>query len=327
MASRYDNRSYSRGESQFGRRSESDYSRPYGDQSQKRYRYDEDDDQTSGREDRWNRDYSTRYSSTGRDYQEGRDDYRNRSWNTENDYSAGERDREYGGYGSDIRYGRSAGGYSPRYNSSSGYRSGETYGSYGERDRDYNYGGGSRGAYSSESGGYRYGSGYGTGRGYEDERYRRGDERGWWDRTSDEVASWFGDEEADRRRQMDRQRAELRGRGPKNYRRSDERIKEDVNDRLSDGYLDASDIEVAVSNSEVTLTGSVYSRSDKRRAEDIAESVSGVTNVENRLRVTRSALDRNTGTENTGTTTGITGTSTTSSATTGATSRSRGAGN
>jgi hypothetical protein len=40
-----------------------------------------------------------------------------------------------------------------------------------------------------------------------------------------------------------------------------------------------------VANTEVTLTGTVNSREDKRRAEDIAESVSGVTNVENRLRV------------------------------------------
>jgi hypothetical protein len=88
---------------------------------------------------------------------------------------------------------------------------------------------------------------------------------------------------------MDEQRAHRRGRGPKGYRRSDERIREDVNDRLGDDYyIDASDIEVTVSNTEVTLTGTVPSRNDKRRAEDIAESVSGVTNVENRLRVKQS---------------------------------------
>jgi len=88
---------------------------------------------------------------------------------------------------------------------------------------------------------------------------------------------------------MDEQRAHRRGRGPKGYRRSDERIREDVNDRLGDDYyIDASDIEVMVSNTEVTLTGTVPTRNDKRRAEDIAESVSGVTNVENRLRVKQS---------------------------------------
>ena len=74
--------------------------------------------------------------------------------------------------------------------------------------------------------------------------------------------------------------------GPKNYARSDEPIKEDINDRLTDdGYLDASDIEVEVSNREVTLSGKVMSLEAKRRAEDIADSVSGVTNVQNNLRV------------------------------------------
>jgi osmotically-inducible protein OsmY len=132
----------------------------------------------------------------------------------------------------------------------------------------------------------RYGRGQERGYEYERDRYGSGEggERGWWDRASDTVASWFGDEEAERRRRMDQQR-EYRGRGPKGYKRSDERIKEDVNDRLSEGYLDASDVEVTVMNAEVTLTGTVNSRADKRRAEDIAESVSGVSNVENRLRV------------------------------------------
>jgi BON domain len=77
-----------------------------------------------------------------------------------------------------------------------------------------------------------------------------------------------------------------RGRGPKGYTRSDDRIREDVNDRLTDDWsLDASDIEVSVSGGEVTLSGTVNSRMDKRRAEDIAESVSGVRNVQNNLRV------------------------------------------
>ncbi|HEX2134865.1 MAG TPA: BON domain-containing protein, partial [Microvirga sp.] len=61
---------------------------------------------------------------------------------------------------------------------------------------------------------------------------------------------------------------------------------EDVNDRLTDDpHLDASEIEVTVQNREVTLSGTVNSRSEKRRAEDIAESVSGVTHVQNNLRV------------------------------------------
>jgi len=59
-----------------------------------------------------------------------------------------------------------------------------------------------------------------------------------------------------------------------------------VNDRLSDDpYLDASDIEVSVSSIEVLLTGFVSSRPDKRRAEDLAESVSRVSHVQNNVRV------------------------------------------
>jgi osmotically-inducible protein OsmY len=106
--------------------------------------------------------------------------------------------------------------------------------------------------------------------------------RDFWDKASDEVSSWFGDRDAERRREMDQHR----GKGPKGYARSDERIKEDVNDRLTDdGRLDATNIDVEVTNREVTLTGHVYNRGDKRRAEDIAESVSGVSHVQNNLRV------------------------------------------
>jgi len=120
----------------------------------------------------------------------------------------------------------------------------------------------------------------------DDDRYDP-NERGWWDRTSDEVASWFGDEEAERRRDMDaRRQGDFRGRGPKSYTRSDDRIREDINDGLTDDYwLDAGDIDVDVNSGEVILSGTVDSRGDKRRAEDIAEGISGVKNVENRLRV------------------------------------------
>ncbi|HET7343151.1 MAG TPA: BON domain-containing protein [Methylomirabilota bacterium] len=46
------------------------------------------------------------------------------------------------------------------------------------------------------------------------------------------------------------------GRGPRGYQRSDERIREDVCERMcQSGDLDATDIEVRVSNGEVTLLG------------------------------------------------------------------------
>jgi hypothetical protein len=76
------------------------------------------------------------------------------------------------------------------------------------------------------------------------------------------------------------------GRGPQDYRRSDERIEEDVNERLTQhGQIDASDVSVSVRNGEVTLQGTVDSRQAKRMAEDVAESVSGVQDVHNHLRL------------------------------------------
>jgi osmotically-inducible protein OsmY len=155
------------------------------------------------------------------------------------------------------------------------------YGSYGDRNRNFNEG------MSQGRGGYGH-----SGRDY-DER-NRGD-RNWWDRAADEVSSWFGDDEAERRRDHDRQtQGQHKGKGPKNYSRTDDRIKDDVNDRLSDDpFIDATEIEVTVMSGEVTLTGIVDHRSTKRRVEDIAESVSGVKNVENRIRVGQTSDYRN----------------------------------
>lgn len=76
------------------------------------------------------------------------------------------------------------------------------------------------------------------------------------------------------------------GVGPRNYRRADDRIRDDVNDRLTvDPWLDPSDIEVSVQNGVATLTGSVASRADKRLAEDLADDAPGVVDVDNRLRI------------------------------------------
>lgn len=124
---------------------------------------------------------------------------------------------------------------------------------------------------------------------YQSREQEEADRRGWWDKTSDEVASWFGDEEAARRRRLDAARAgHHRGRGPKNYTRSDSRIEEDINDRLTDhDFLDAYDIDVKVTNAEVVLTGNVPDRYSKFLAEEISQQVSGVRNVENRLRIDR----------------------------------------
>jgi osmotically-inducible protein OsmY len=77
------------------------------------------------------------------------------------------------------------------------------------------------------------------------------------------------------------------GRGPKGYQRSDNRIHEDVCDRLAYSDVDAENIEVTVSSGEVTLAGSVRDRWDKRRAEDLVEDIAGVRDVHNNIRVSR----------------------------------------
>ena len=83
------------------------------------------------------------------------------------------------------------------------------------------------------------------------------------------------------------------GKSPKGYKRSEERIREDICERLmDDGEIDASDIDVKVAGNEVTLEGTVTDWRTKRRAEEVIQNVSGVSDVLNNLRVksTRSSL-------------------------------------
>lgn len=146
-----------------------------------------------------------------------------------------------------------------------------------QADFDFRWGGDGRHADPA-----RYGQEYGPG--WYDARDYRGDARYRSGTTADDYFAdpGWGAQEHDFR---DRP-GEHRGRGPAGYRRSDERIREDVSDRLTDDpYLDASGIEVKVSSCEVTLDGNVDSRYGKRRAEFLADQVSGVAHVQNNLRV------------------------------------------
>lgn len=76
------------------------------------------------------------------------------------------------------------------------------------------------------------------------------------------------------------------GIGPREYRRSDDKIREDISEWLAmHGRLDAGDISVEVVNGEVTLAGTVDGRWEKREAERVAETVRGVMDVYNRLHI------------------------------------------
>jgi hypothetical protein len=84
----------------------------------------------------------------------------------------------------------------------------------------------------------------------------------------------------------------MRNRPPKGYTRSDERLREDICERLMhERNIDAGDVSVEVKDGKVTLEGCVTDRFMKHRIEDIAEECSGVKDVENRIRVVRDSFE------------------------------------
>lgn len=140
----------------------------------------------------------------GRDYGSGRD----YSYSSAREYqAAGAYDRDRGaGYGQrggqdrNRDYGRDYGARDRDYGQQQGYGRDGGYG------RDQRQGSGEyRGSYRSD--GHRFTDGYerpSSGRDYG--RQPQGydyEDRGFLDRAGDEVRSWFGDEEAERRRNMD----------------------------------------------------------------------------------------------------------------------------
>jgi hypothetical protein len=211
---------------------------------------------------------------------------------------------EYGQGGRD--YGEAPRGYDARHE---GWGGGERFGSGRGDYRDYRQGS-VRPAYGGPTaggtGGYDFERGYGDGGRREwdgdrtrsdDPMYRAGE---FLNRAGQKISSWFrgdsymegahGDDRRDYRAGGDNGwRADdrgHRGRGPKGYTRSDERIREEVCERLADdSWLDASNIDVRVEGSEVTLSGSVENRQDKHRAERVVEDISGVNHVQNNLRI------------------------------------------
>ncbi|MBL8554497.1 MAG: BON domain-containing protein [Phenylobacterium sp.] len=132
-----------------------------------------------------------------------------------------------------------------------------------------------------------------SGGGYDDERSYRGREDfedrareagEFFRRTGEKVKSWFSD--LSREDGRDDAYRGARGLGPKGYQRSDERISEEVHQRLTDdSWIDASGVNVSVSGGEVTLSGTVESREAKHRAERLVEDLSGVKHVQNNLRI------------------------------------------
>ncbi|NSX02657.1 BON domain-containing protein [Cupriavidus gilardii] len=145
----------------------------------------------------------------------------------------------------------------------------------------------------SYGGGYGGYGGYGSDGGYgRNERYQRDehDERDERDddrehgplynigrRIGEAVSEFFGTDDRPQRRV-----------GPKGYRRSDERIREAVCERLAYAEgLDVSEVTVDVNGGIVKLGGTVRDRREKYDIEDLVDNVFGVTDVENDIRVRR----------------------------------------
>jgi len=98
----------------------------------------------------------------------------------------------------------------------------------------------------------------------------------------------YREERQGSQRNQSAQRPSFAGRGPQGYKRSDDRIMEDINEAMTrDHDLDASNISVEAKDGEVILKGTVSDRESKRRAEEIAESCSGVRDVQNQIRIQR----------------------------------------
>jgi hypothetical protein len=87
---------------------------------------------------------------------------------------------------------------------------------------------------------------------------------------------------------LEREHPKHKGKGPKGYKRSDERIHDEICERLTHHPLiDASTMDVYVKDGEVTLSGEVIDRNMKHFAEDVIDQVSGVREIHNELRVFR----------------------------------------
>lgn len=275
----------------------------YGDQRE--YSYGDD----FGSE----RSYGSRYGSQ----RGGNDDWeRDRNAGTYQSYQSYDEDR--GGQressGPRYSYGAPGQGYGQSQGGSWGGSFGGSQGSYGSSGQGYGgrsyYGGRGQGQGQTQYGGGQ--SQYGGG---QSSSYRGGDGGSWGSSQREN----FGDSGSQQSRWSDGEGSSsyyggtyrrtsqpysyqggsgmlisesatlygpYTGKGPKNYKRSDQAITEEANQALErHGEVDASEIEVTCNNGVIKLTGKVENRRAKREAEECVERVYGVTDVMNELKV------------------------------------------
>ncbi len=82
------------------------------------------------------------------------------------------------------------------------------------------------------------------------------------------------------------------GKGPKGYKRSIDKIKDEACEILArDFELDASNIEVEIKENFLFLKGFVFSRQDKKKAESLVEDISGIDDVQNQLQIKKNSVE------------------------------------
>ena len=255
-------------------------------------------ERSSGRpETRSNRSSQSRFTSDDRTYSMNDRNY-DPVYNQRSDSGRDERD--------DTDYGRSE-----QFAESRGYRGYEDYpgsrqgrrdfGSF-EQDRDQESypqqqqrsarGGSYGGGYMGRPGlmGSSSGMGY---RPYQDYGYSSSAMGRSWSGTDDGASQGYGASQGSYGSGRNEHWGDLgprsrgfMGKGPKGYKRSDEKIHDEVCDLLTSHYdIDASEIEVEVKEGIVTLNGTVESRRTKRLAEDVVADMNGVKDVRNQIRV------------------------------------------
>jgi osmotically-inducible protein OsmY len=260
---------------------------------------------------REDRDYAASSGNYARDEEDFGSDYRSTSEYGRGSYASSgrpwgeqqardyERDQgEFQGYGASRQYG------SQQYGSQQGSRQ-QQYERYGASQGGY--GGSSFGAQNQQRGlgGRSTQSGYGASRGqqeyttpgyetagYENELGYAGQSmsgRGYGSQYRAGTSSGYGSSSG---YQLGTQQTDTgyqrsyRGMGPQSYTRPDDRIRDDVYEKLTDSdEIDARSIMVDVNQGNVTLTGTVPERRMRYAAEDLVEGCMGVANINNQLKV------------------------------------------
>jgi len=243
--------------------------------------WDEDDNRSSRD---WDRDYGQyaendegESSVRAGNYDQGRQQYGRRRDTREESGSTG-RYAGYGNFGQGdySRPGRGGNTGQDHYGQTGYGQGGYGQGSYGQPN--YSYGQPSYGQDYGSSGTSQYGrSNYGSSRGVGYAGYASegsyGSQGGWREPYGEGQKYGSGLH---------------RGKGPKNYQRSDDRMKEMLCERLHDDpEIDAGEVTVSVQGGKVTLDGTVDSRRTKNAIEDVAEQI--CQDVQNNLRVQKAS--------------------------------------